>query len=151
MNRIAKIATVLAIVGLIIWFVLLPNYFDGSPRASVTAAIMYAAKIRSALDSACSEGTFESKQKLADLGMPSSDPKAYIYRAEFSHLTQSTARLKAYLGDIYAHPFFGLFPWKVVSQGRFIEFEFTCTADREFSYRFDSDLEPKYLPASLRK
>ena len=150
MNRITQIATVLVIVGLIIWLAL-PIYGDYTPRVSVSAAIVYTVDIKSALDAACSEGTFESKQRLTDLGKPNSDPKAYTYRAELSHLAQNSARLKAYLSDIYAHPFFGLIPWKVVSQGRFLEFEFTCTADRKFSSRFiGSDLEPKYLPASLR-
>jgi len=150
MKLFAQIAAVLVIVGLVIALAL-PSYADYTPRASVAAAIVYAGNIKAALESACSDGSFASKNQVSDIGVPASNPKAYIYRADLSHPAPNTVRLKATLTDIYGHPFFGLFSWKVISQGSSLDFEFACTAKRNFSARFTgSDLEPKYLPASLR-
>lgn len=150
MKRFAQIAAVLVIVGIVI-AVALPSYADYTPRVSVSAAIRYAGNIKSALESACSDGTFASKNKVSDIGVPASDPKAFVYRADLSRPTQTTLRLKATLTDVYGHPFFGLFPWKVIFQGSSLDFEFTCTAEQKFASRFiGSDIEPKYLPAMMR-
>jgi type II secretory pathway pseudopilin PulG len=150
MKRFAQMAAALVIVGLVI-VLALPSYSDYTPRASVAAAILYAGKIKSALESACSNGSFASINKVSDAGVLASDPMAYINRADLSRPTQTTVRLKATLTDIYGHPFFGLFPWKVISQGSSLDFEFTCTAERKFASRFTgSDIEPKYLPATMR-
>ena len=150
MRRIISIAAAILVIGMVI-AVVLPVYADYTPRANVTAAVVFIGKGRAALELSCADGSFSSKQKLIDIGLPESDPKAYVLRAELVRIGPGAARLKTVLTDIYGRPFFGLFPWKVIPQGSMIEYEFTCSAEKKLtSGFFASTVEPKYLPASLR-
>lgn len=150
MRRVVSILVVVLIGGIVI-AVALPGFADYTPRASVSASLGFMAKGREALEASCSDGTFASRTKPKDIGLPESDPKAFVYRAELQLTASNSVRLKVVLTDIYGYPFFGLFPWKVIEQGRILEHEFTCSADKRLTSRFtNSTVEPKYLPASLR-
>lgn len=150
MRHTVSVIVVVFIVGVVI-VLALPSYADYTPRASVGAALVVIGSGGANLESSCSDGTFASKQKTTDIGVPESDPKAYILRAELSRVTPNAVRLKATLTNIYGRPFFGLFPWKVIAGGSFLEFEHTCSEGKKFSSRLlASTVEQKYLPESLR-
>ena len=150
MRRVVHVLGALLILGILV-AVALPGYADYTTRASVSAALVFVAKGREALESSCSDGTFALRQKPGDIGLPESEPKAYVYRTELLRLAPNVVRLKTTLTDIYGRPFFGLFPWKVIPQGSILEYEFTCSAESKLSSKFAaSTVEPKYLPASLR-
>jgi Tfp pilus assembly major pilin PilA len=149
-RRLVDILGALAIVGIII-AVALPGFADYTPRASVAAALVFIGKAREALETSCSDGTFASKQELKHIGLPESDPRAFVYRAELQPLAHNSVRLTTALTDVYGRPFFGLFLWKVIAQGSILEYEFTCLAQKKLASRFvASTVEPKYLPAGLR-
>jgi hypothetical protein len=149
-RHIVSVIVVVFIIGVVI-VLALSSYADYTPRASVGAALVVVGNGRANLESSCSDGTFASKQKTSDIGMPESDPKAYILRVELLRVTPKAVRLRATVTDIYGRPFFGLFPWKVISQGSFLEFEHTCSAEKQFSSRLiASTVEQKYLPVGLR-
>lgn len=150
MRRLVSVIVVVLIIGVVIALAL-PSYADYTPRASVGAVLVVVGNGRANLESSCSDGTFALKQKTTDIGVPESDPKAYIFRAELLRVTPNAVRLRATLTDIYGRPFFGLFLWKVIPQGSFLEFEHTCSAEKKFSSRLAaSTVEQKYLPRSLR-
>jgi type II secretory pathway pseudopilin PulG len=150
MRRIVSVIVVVLIIGVVI-VLALPSYADYTSRESVGAALVVIGNGRANLEASCSDGTFSLKQKAARIGVPESDPKAYILRVELLRVTPNTVRLRATLTDIYGRPFFGLFPWKVISQGSVLEFEYVCSAEKQFSSRLiASTVEQKYLPATLR-
>lgn len=140
---------VVLILGIIIALAL-PSYSDYSPRASIGAALVFLGNGRAALESSCSDGTFASKQRGTDIGLPESDFKAYVSYAELVRVRPGVARIKVVLTEIYGRPFFGLFPWEVIPQGSILEYELICSAEKLLSSRFSSTVEPKYLPATLR-
>jgi Tfp pilus assembly protein PilE len=138
------------ILGIIV-AVALPGYADYSPRAKVSAALVVVGNGKALLESSCVAGTFAAMQTPAELGLPESDTSAYILRVELVRSAPDAIHVKAALTDIYGRPFFGLFPWKVIPQGSLLDFEYKCSAERKFSFRFAaSTVDQKYLPASLR-
>src|SRR5689334_4574904 len=82
----------------------LPAYGDYTPRMRIAAAVTFMSKAKSGLESSCSDGTFASKQKLADIGLPEVDLSAYVYRAEFRRVSTSAATLRTTLTAIYGSP-----------------------------------------------
>ena len=149
-TSLLDIVGLVLIVGIIV-AVALPGFVVYTPRASVSAALVVIGNGRASLEAACAAGTFTAKQSPTDVGLPESDTKAYILRAELVRIAPDTVRIKAALTDIYGRPFFGLFPWKVISQGSFLEFEYKCSMEKKLSARLSaSTVDQKYLPASLR-
>ena len=63
-------------------------------RVKVHEAIEFVRNGRPALESSCADGTFGSKQRLVDIGLPESDSNAAVFRAGFlrSHLMQYALR-----------------------------------------------------------
>ena len=150
MRRVVYFFGALLIVGIVV-AAALPGYADYTPRASVSAALVFMNNGREALEASCSDGTFALKQKPSDIGLPESEPNSYVYRTELLRVAPNAVRLKATLTDIYGRPFFGLFPWKVIPRGSILEYEFTCSAEKKLSSKLAaSTVESKYLPASLR-
>ena len=149
-SRIASALVVALIVGVVVALAL-PSYADYTPRASVGAALVVIERGRASLETSCADGTFSLKQKAAEIGLPESDPRANILRVELLRVRPNVIRLKATLTDIYGRPFFGLFPWKVISQGSVLEFEYACSTGKQFTSQLvASTVEQKYLPAALR-
>jgi hypothetical protein len=127
------------------------SYADYSPRSSVTAVLVYVGNVKTSLEEACAQGTFVTKHSLKDLGAREAELNAFVVRAELSRVSPNTVRLRTVVADIYGHPFFGLFRWKVIPQGSALEFEYSCTEARVFSARLaGSTIDPKYLPVSMR-
>ena len=150
MRRIVSVIVVVLIIGVVI-VLALPSYADYTPRASVGAALVVIGSGRASLEASCSDGTFASKQKVSELGLPESDPNANILRVALIRVTPNAIHLKVTLTDIYGRPFFGLFPWKVISQGSFLEFEYACSGEKQFTSRLiASTVDKKYLPPMLR-
>lgn len=150
MRYIVSVIVVVLIVGVVV-VLALPSYADYTPRASVSAALIVIGSGRANLEASCADGTFGSKQKASEIGLPESDPRANLLRVELLRVTPNVIRLKATLTDIYGRPFFGLFPWKVISQGSVLDFEYACSAEKQSTSRLiASTVEQKYLPATLR-
>jgi type IV pilus assembly protein PilA len=149
-KRAVEALIAIAILGLIAALAL-PSYGEYTPRASVSAAVSLLLRGKGSLETACTNGTFAAKQKISDIGVPESELKASVKRVEFARPVPGTIRLKATLTDIYSHPPYWPFGIKAVSEGRSLEFDFTCAPDRNLVTRFaGSTLESKYLPGSLR-
>lgn len=140
---IAAVLTIIVAVG-----IFFPPY-DEYSRPNVSTALLSIGSVRSALEVACAEGTFSSKQKMEDLNMGDSDPKAFVYRFEIFRSAPDKVRVKTTFTDIYTAVKDS--SSKVVVQGAFMEIEITCSADKKHSWRpTASTLDPKYLPQPWR-
>lgn len=118
-------------------------------RANLTTALLHIGSVRSALEVACAEGTFSSKQKMEDLNLGDSDPKAFVHRLELIRVSPDKVRVKTTFTDIYTP--LQNDPLKIVAQGAFMEIESTCSAERKYSWRpRASTVEPRYLPSPWR-
>jgi hypothetical protein len=85
-----------------------PGYSDYTPRSSVSSAVILLA---GRLEAACADGTFASKNRPANVGLPMSGIKAFVLRTEFARLPDAV-RVKATLtrvsvlqaGPQHSHP-----------------------------------------------
>lgn len=120
-------------------------------RAKVSAALGYANKAEAALSAACSEGTYDAKQSVKDLGLADSDPASYILRAELRRIAADTTQLRLTLTDVAGLWFFGWVRWVIIPQGRFIDIAYTCTPGKQLTSRPVSATVPsRFLPGRLR-
>jgi hypothetical protein len=149
---VAIIAAIVLAIGLLLAWQLPSGYNSYTVRSRLTTVIVALGDGKSNLETACAEGTFSAKQKITDIGLPESNSKAHILRAELLRATPGVVHLRATLMDIYGQPYFlGFPPRKAIAQGSILEFEFSCAKDKKFSARFvGSTVEEDYLPRQLR-
>lgn len=144
-------AVVLIIIGVALAWILPAGYNNYTVRSRLVDALLAIEHSKSNLESACTDGTFALKRAVTDIGIPDSDPKVHILRAELLRVTPNVVRLRVTLMDIYGQPFFLVFQRKAIPQGNILEFGYSCSAEKTFSSRLiGSTVEQEYLPQRLR-
>lgn len=109
-----------------------PAIQDQLARKQVAAASVADIGSR-AMQIACLDGTYATKRTPRDLGVPGSDPNAYVSRTEIAQTSENAFRLSLITDERYKRgPSDPLDP-ESKSQGARLDFQFTCSKEKKFT------------------